>query len=433
MRTMVDMAARMRSLGSSPSTKVATLGLAGALAFGLTACPGPRPELAAGGGGSGANAAGGGGSGATGGGGPCQTVDLAGCYAEQSLGIPASGLPLPLDFDGDGDDDLLVAGSGAITAYQTSDATFTGHGTVNVPGLALGSIRHAITGRFVGADASVDALVLLDNDDIYVVDGAAVNAQTAAGQFVTTVANARYLVRARLDPDATDDLAVLACANATCVGTGQVRTFRLNGAGTPVEYAGSPFATDQALLRGVAGDVDGDGDDDVIGLEPAAGMVWVMLGSGNGALAAPIATDIGGVLSDVAAADFMTGGGFPDGAEEVVVTRLGTVGAVVLRWDSSQFQSPSSPLDTGGFATAPYLADLNGDGHRDLVYWSAGGVRFHPWDAAQPTSFGGATTLAGNVDTPSPGIVLAELNNDGVADIIFRSSGGETRMLVSQP
>jgi hypothetical protein len=230
------------------------------------------------------------------------------------------------DFNGDGHPDLAFADCGAGTGCsgvgETRVSVFLGDGS----------------GRFVEAPGSPFPLGLSETGPIAVAD---------------------------LDRDGNDDLVV--------GGRGEVAVLLGDGKGGFKAAAGSPFSTgtSESVFDLAVGDLNGDGNPDVVTANSIKHTISVLLGNGHGQLVAgepPLSTGSTGAAQAVAIADLDANGT----ADVVVVNERNppAEGDVsILLGDGLGDLTPASgsPLPAGGSAFSGRIGDLNGDGQPDVA------------------------------------------------------------------
>ena len=225
-----------------------------------------------------------------------------------------------------------------------------------------------------------------------------------------------------LNGDGHPDLAVASFCDPGCE-TGSVEVLLGNGDGTfqpPVSYGAGGCGYASVVI----GDVNGDGKPDLIVGSTfqnnqcdasGDGAVGVLLGNGDGTFQPPVSYDSGGyntqgrTTASVAMAD-LNGDGHPD----LVVANSGSnsVGVLLNNGDGT-FQAAISFSSGEYSADSVAIADLNGDGHPDLV-----------------VAGGGVSVLLGNGDgtfQPAVGyssssavaVAIGDLNSDGHPDILI--------------
>jgi hypothetical protein len=185
---------------------------------------------------------------------------------------------------------------------------------------------------------------------------------------------------------------------------------------------GNEYADSEAAA---AGDLDGDGTDDVV--VATAGGVKVFLGSPTGLSTTPVVTPTAGAVSDVLVAE-LTGDGHPD----VLVSVKGPSGgeAILLAGQGDGTLAPGQLLGVPRTAN-PVLAagDVTGDGHDDVVLlwdtarqvevltdssFTSGGAR-GAWDTWSNTQLTG---------TAWPDSVAAgDVSGDGRVDVVVTAGG----------
>jgi hypothetical protein len=311
---------------------------------------------------------------------------------------------LALDLNADGRTDLLTSRPDSLIVRVTSEDGTPGPPTVYIGG------SYCALGDFNG-DGVPDLLIRLVDDTLGVMLG------QAGGHFSefhrTHVAvpglDNSLIAAGRLDADAKSDLVITRVCDPAAsgfeYGPDSVATFLCQSDGSFAPVGTFPLATceyDRCYLRLgriQCHDMNGDGLDDVVGLEAITagpGRLSILIGQGGGNLGPPQSTWVPQEDPVLLVCDF-------DGDERPDVATVSHSGSAVGRlWIGINSGDGSFDAGSGHLATANYprsLAggDFDGDGHVDLAVGCRGLLA------------GGSVTVLFNqtVDLPTPALRIA--------------------------
>lgn len=274
---------------------------------------------------------------------------------------------------------LIAAGNCTITASQAGNATYSAATVVAWP----------FTVRAAGVSGAVTT---------------ATNSPFAAGQFPSAV------VVADFNGDKLPDLAVANLEDST------ITVLLGNGSGSFTAATGSPMAAGFFPYALAVGDFNNDGIPDLVAADTNGNCVTVLVGAGSGqftpAAGSPFA--VGNSPVSVAVADFNG-----DGIEDLAVANSGDGTVTVLLGNGAAgFTAASgSPITIGGTPDFLAVADFNRDGAADIAVVN---LDSNTVSVLLGNGLGGFNGAAGSpfaVGNGPYGVVAADFNGDGIADI----------------
>jgi hypothetical protein len=346
----------------------------------------------------------------------------------------------PVDLDGDGDTDLVAAvntecrrsveGPGGGSIVQILDCWKVtlllardderGFDAVIPPDVEAEEGRlEALSLGFFDDNDLVDALIVPDAVAavIVVLD---VGAGVDANSFVVPLAEpARTPLVVDLNGDGRVDLAV------AFADLGSVAAALVTEAGTVGDVTVSPAIPNPRLAA--ADDFTGDGVVDLVAVSAEDGRVAVLRGDGLGAFEAlaPVETLEGTTVTGVTSGD-LDG----DGDLDLVVLDFTRDLATVLRGDGSGGFTVSDALPTGADPVAAVVDDLDGDGVGDLLISNAGEDRVDFW-----LTRGGEFVNQHEIDVSlNPGVLTREdFDEDGYRDLAIANLNPTMTILYSNP
>ena len=303
------------------------------------------------------------------------------------------------DYDGDGHVDVLTDGGVSLG---------DGHGAFAAPIAGAAATALAPAADFNG-DHKLDVAAV--RGGVPTVDDGDGAGHFAGGWQPSVLAGytvAAALTATDVDGDGRDDLAV--------AYDGGVRVFTGQADGTLTQTFASPFA---GATHGTAidwGDVDHDGNVDLLIGTSDSGLL-VARGHGDGSFDAPAGTDTGAVTALYA--DDFHGDGFVD---DVVYAKQDTG-----LWERSGTDAPHRLIAFP--ATSITAADLDADGHLDAVVTVPGGEL----ELLHGTGSGFADPQAFPLDHDATAVAAADVNEDGVDDLVAASAAAGAYVVRNAP
>jgi hypothetical protein len=322
------------------------------------------------------------------------------------------------DLNGDGFADMVLVNS---KSANISILLNLGNGTfsepVNLPTVLTGP-QDLVLGDF-DADGFVDAVVTFPKAGKFAfLKGDGVGSFAAPVATTTAKFKPFGIAAADLDGDTDMDLAV------TSRDTGTIAIMLGDGAGsfaigTPVKTLGSQ-PVDIAI-----GDFNGDGSVDLATANAGSNNINLFRGDGLGAVAAPVRFTTGVRPTALAVGDLDN-----DGDLDLAVSNAGSRFVSILLGKgnvapAAQFASQLRAALTGAHqASAIAVGDFDGDGIADLGIGNGVGTKFTVLRGTGGAIFSQPYDYDLGKDTkpnPTSAIALADLNNDGLLDVIAAS------------
>jgi hypothetical protein len=355
------------------------------------------------------------------------------------------------DFNGDGKPDMVsidVNAANTIPQLRVRQGLATGKFTdlattpINVPGLASGQSN---TVSLVAADFNGDS----KQDVVFTTTPLGSSASTisvALGNGDGTFApQADYaipgvvlaLAVADLNGDGKPDIVFLSDPSNEGIAdlTQTVIEAMLNkGDGT---FQAAQAITPQANLEALAvGDVNGDGKQDLVvstgnGFTSSAGNVLVYLGNGDGSFQKPSSLSAGAYPGPVTIAD-MNNDGHPDIVVYTTDSNSNPFLDILLGNGNGTFQTATSAALPEGVVSSLAVADLNGDKKPDVVLTACCGLAY------TMAAFGngdGTIAVDGTLGTgvSSTFVKINDFNGDGIPDLLLTSNLYSIDVFLSSP
>ena len=315
------------------------------------------------------------------------------------------------DLDGDGDDDLATRDTdGNITVLLANgDGTFvtTKYGVGNVSTQDLVAID-------VDADGDRDLVTrtaAMNQIRIAINNGAGAFSE---GPIIATANPPTSMAAGDLDGDGDADLVVGSVVTGTTSVTSSLAVYLRGPTGvfTPSAVALGTHVPGRIELA----DVDEDGDRDIVmlgsvmnGFVTTARSVDVLRSAGAGAFTLPMQS----TAIAFEARELVTGDLDADGDADVIVTGPGHT----LTFASAGDGTLAAPIEIAATSYRDLaIADMNGDGKVDIV---GGGWVVSIFEGLGAGAFSAARTVAGNYE---PHMAVGDFNDDGHRDVALALS-----------
>jgi hypothetical protein len=307
------------------------------------------------------------------------------------------------DLTGDGVPDLVTpdySGGGVTVLRGFGDGTFAPR-----KAHAIGNGLVSLTAVDLNDDGRLDLAVSRESNSRIAVLVALPDSGFAAAVEIVTGTTPHQVASADFDEDGRPDVA------AASHGAAAVSIHR--GDGTTLSAA-TPFACGAAPIGLTVADLNVDGDLDLVVSNVNAATISVQLGNGDGTFDPPVAyptaprprgMDAGDLDGD-GIADLVVATGYPDGDSVLTVYRGVGDGTLEML----------DPIALPYRAADCVIADMNGDGRRDIV-------------ATGP--FAGVVSVLLN---PGPNVGVRPPRPDGLAlDVLENPARGEVSLALRSP
>ncbi|HVW66935.1 MAG TPA: FG-GAP-like repeat-containing protein [Candidatus Peribacteraceae bacterium] len=349
--------------------------------------------------------------------------DLGGAYIQalEAGSVKVSSLDVTAGIHGM---DLSLAGGAAIAGslVVTGNAVFGSGGLVSIGAISGNTlvVRGTTSGSVIHAESLLTSSGSIIATKDVVIHGAVLTrygVQMMSGALITELSGFNDSI------DLEANLAIHGITRMTTQGN-LVHIGSIQG-GAATLTAGGIFATKVDYTTGVspisvaAGDLNGDGDPDIVAANYTSGTISVFLNNGSGTFASKVDYTTGSNPFSVAIGD-LNGDGKPDIA---VANYSSTTVSVFLNKGNGTFAAKVD-YTTGSNPYSVAIGDLNGDGKSDIA------VTNHTSNTVSVFLNKGDGTFASKVDyttgSQPHSVAIGDINGDGKADLAVANQGSNS-------
>lgn len=321
------------------------------------------------------------------------------------------------DFDGNGVQDLVTANSSGNVSVLlgAGGATFGTH-----TDFSMGTDpRSVVVGDFNG-DARQDvAAAGFGQEWNYIRLGTGLTSPLTS--MLGTIAvydtgvKPSSVVAADFNGDGKLDL--VTANTATSTTTDNSVSIRL-GAGDGTFGTGWPtkFAMTSQPMFVVAGDLNGDGKQDVVTADYGSSKVSIRLGDGTGSFGPVTSISVGTNPRSLALSDLNA-----DGKLDLVVTNYGSGNVSILVGNGTGGFSAPTNFPAGSGPDSVAVGDFNGDGSKDLAVANSGSNNVSILSGNGNGNFGAAINFG--VGSNPTSVLVSDFNSDGKQDLAVTNNG----------
>ena len=322
------------------------------------------------------------------------------------------------DVDGDGEQDIIVSatdGTGDVLMWFQTSNGIAGNAPLSIIGTGGANGADRISASDVDRDGDLDILLAAGTDnEILFVENTNAGASWEVRSVTSSLTGATMAVSADIDGDGDNDIVAAGSGEIVWHQNQRLHTTVTFGTEVPIYSSGS------AVQRFGFGDLDGDGDLDLVGGDSSQGETWWLRNLSEGSVWSTPAT-LGQFLNNVRqgfAIDIDRDG---DLDAFSINNNSGTYNQWFENDGDGNFPAIGTQVNSASSATAQISwGDLDGDGDLDLIGGvnSGGNVRWYR-NNGNASSFTGCDIA--DFDT-SNNSVIADLDLDGDLDVIVQDN-----------